>query len=62
MRQNAQQEMLRNMRPDMTPQQQQQQLNMMRMQQQQQQNGSAIMAMKNPNNMAQRAMANNQAK
>lgn len=47
------------MRPDMTPQQQQQnQLNMMRMQQ----NGGLNMAMKNPNNMAQRAMANNQAK
>lgn len=57
MRQNAQQEMLRNLRPDMTPQQQQQnQINMMRMQ-----NG-VNMAMKNPNNMAQRAMANNQAK
>lgn len=41
----------------MTPQQQQQnQINMMRMQ-----NG-VNMAMKNPNNMAQRAMANNQAK
>lgn len=57
MRQNAQQELLRNMRPDMTPQQQQQQLNMMRMQ-----NGGMNMAMKNPNNMAQRAMANNQNK
>lgn len=45
------------MRPDMTPQQQQQQLNMMRMQ-----NGGMNMAMKNPNNMAQRAMANNQNK
>lgn len=58
MRQTAQQELLRNMRSEMTPQQQAQQLNMMRMQQ----NGNMSMAMKNPNNMAQRAMANNQAK
>lgn len=48
--------MLRQMRPDMTPQQQQ--LQMMRMQQ----NGGMNMAMKQPNNMAQRAMANSQNK
>ncbi|KAJ1299719.1 hypothetical protein OPQ81_005045 [Rhizoctonia solani] len=54
LRQNQQQELLRNMRPDMTPAQQQQ-LQMMRMQ-----NTSMNMAMKQPNNIAQRAMANNQ--
>lgn len=47
--------MLRNMRPDgMTNQQQ---LQMMRMQ-----NGGMNMAMKQPNSIAQRAMANNQNK
>lgn len=47
--------MLRQMRPDMTHQQQQ--LQMMRMQ-----NSGMNMAMKQPNNMAQRAMANSQNK
>lgn len=48
--------MLRQMRPEMT--QQQQQLQMIRMQQ----NGGMNMAMKQPNSIAQRAMANNQNK
>lgn len=47
--------MLRNIRPDMAVQQQQ--LQMMRMQ-----NGGMNMPMKQPNNIAQRAMANNQNK
>jgi hypothetical protein len=52
MRQNHQQEMLRQMRPDMASQQQYMMRNM--------QNTGMGMAMKQGNNLARTAMANNQ--